>query len=183
MPVNTTHAEYDASLDKWLRARDVLGGEDDVKAGGEKYLPRLDQQNDEEYEAYKARASFVNATGRTADGYLGLLFRRAPFIKLPEAGALGAAMKALANDIDMLGNGLPAYAGNVMREVISIGRAGTLVDWEGSAENRAYAALYLAENILNWRTERINGRNRLTVVVLRENVESGKQKTMSSRWR
>jgi hypothetical protein len=41
MSVNTTHPEYDASLPSWLRARDVLAGEDAVKAGGEKYLPRL----------------------------------------------------------------------------------------------------------------------------------------------
>ena len=34
--------------------------------------------------AYLARASFFNATARTADGYLGLIFRRAPFVKLPE---------------------------------------------------------------------------------------------------
>ena len=39
-------------------ARDVLAGEDAVKATGEKYLPRLDSQSDGEYGAYKARASF-----------------------------------------------------------------------------------------------------------------------------
>src|ERR1051326_8247295 len=47
MPVNSTHPDYDATLPDWLRARDVLAGEDAVKAGGEKYLPRLDSQTDE----------------------------------------------------------------------------------------------------------------------------------------
>jgi hypothetical protein len=42
MPVNTTHPDYDAALSDWLRARNVLAGEDAVKSGGEKYLPRLD---------------------------------------------------------------------------------------------------------------------------------------------
>ena len=49
MPVNTTHPDYDFGLPGWLRARDVLAGEDAVKSAGEKYLPRLDSQSDEEF--------------------------------------------------------------------------------------------------------------------------------------
>jgi len=83
MPVNSTHAEYDANANAWLRARDVFAGEDAVKAAGVRYLPRLDSQTDEEYAAYKSRASFFNATGRTTDGFVGLIFRREPTFKLP----------------------------------------------------------------------------------------------------
>jgi hypothetical protein len=61
MPVNSTHFDYDASLVQWSRARNVLAGEDSVKAAGERYLPRLDSQSDEDYGAYKCRASFFNA--------------------------------------------------------------------------------------------------------------------------
>jgi hypothetical protein len=43
----------------------VLAGEDAVKAAGERYLPRLDSQKDEEYAAYKARGSFFGGTART----------------------------------------------------------------------------------------------------------------------
>jgi len=53
MPVNSTHPEYDAALPAWLRARDVIAGEDTVKAAAEKHLPRLDCQDDKEYPAYK----------------------------------------------------------------------------------------------------------------------------------
>jgi hypothetical protein len=83
MPVNSTHFNYDASLVQWSRARDVLAGEDSVKAAGERYLPRLDSQSDEDYGAYKCRASFFNATARTAEGYSGLIFRRPPFVVTP----------------------------------------------------------------------------------------------------
>lgn len=171
MPANSTHPDYDAALPSWLRARDVIAGEDAVKSAGEKYLPRLEAQTDEEYSAYRARASFFNATARTADGYLGLLFRRPPFIKVPEgANGLGKAMRTFVNDADMLGMSLASYARNVAREVIAVGRAGTLIDWEGERENRVYASLYTAENILNWRVERIHGRNVLTLLVLHESV-------------
>ena len=45
MPVNSTHAEYESGAAQWSRARDVLAGEDAVKAAGERYLPRLDSQS------------------------------------------------------------------------------------------------------------------------------------------
>ena len=169
VPVNSTHPDYDANLVPWSRARDVINGEDAVKSAGQTYLPRLDSQTDEEYAAYKERASFFNATSRTAEGYVGLIFRRPPFIKVPEGtSALSRALGELQNDADMLGNPIVSYAKNVVNEVISVGRAGTLVDWEDEVENRVYASLYAAENILNWRVERINGRNITTMVVLYE---------------
>ena len=62
MSQENPHKGNDASLPDWLRARDVLSGEDAVKAGGEKCLPRLDSQTDEEFLAYRKRAAFFNAT-------------------------------------------------------------------------------------------------------------------------
>lgn len=169
MPTDSTHPDYDASAAAWLSARDVFAGEDAVKAAGERYLPKLDSQTSEEYNAYRARASFFNATARTADGFVGLIFRREPTFKLPEnSGGVGRALAAFVDDADMLGTSLSAYAKNVVTEVVAVGRAGTLVDWEDQVEQRAYAVLYTAEQILNWRTERVNGRNVLTLVVLSE---------------
>jgi hypothetical protein len=60
------------------------------------------------------------------------------------------------------------YARDVTAEVIAVGRCGSLVDWEGEYENRAYVSRYPAESILNWRVERLNGRCVLTLVVLYE---------------
>jgi hypothetical protein len=48
-----------------------------------------------------------------------------------------------------------------------------VLSWIGSeAEQRAYSVLYSTEQIINWRTERVNGRNVLSLVVLREVVKS-----------
>ena len=166
MAVNSTHPDYEASALDWSRARDVLAGEDAIKAAGEKYLARLDSQTDSDFDAYCRRASFFNATSRTAEGYVGLIFRRAPFLKLPEGRVHGtgsrahkprgltAALRQFADDADMLGSTLAAYARDVAWEIMGVGRAGTLIDWEGEVENRAYASLYSAEQILNWR---VNG--------------------------
>jgi hypothetical protein len=140
VPANSTHADYDAALPGWIRGRDLLAGEDAVKAAGSKYLPRLDGQTDEDYLAYQARACFSNATRRAADAFVGLVFRKAPFVKIPESqDGIGRAMACFSNDADMLGTSLFGYAKNVVREVISVGRSGTLVDWEGDYEQRAYS--------------------------------------------
>src|SRR5215467_12060198 len=84
MAVNSTHPDYEASALDWARARDVLAGEDAVKAAAGKYLPRMQSQTDNEFGMYCRRASFFNATARTAEGYVGLVFRRPPFVKVPE---------------------------------------------------------------------------------------------------
>jgi len=169
MAVNATHPDYDANLPAWLRARDVMAGEDAVKSAGEKYLPRLESQTDDEYIAYRARAAFFNASARTAEGFVGLVCRRPPFIKVPgRSSAIGKALGEFNNDADMLGTPLGGYGQAIVSEIIAVGRAGSLVDWEGEVEHRVYVSRYAAEDILNWRTERINGRNLLTLVVLRE---------------
>jgi hypothetical protein len=56
----------------------------------------------------------------------------------------------------------------LVTEIINVGRAGTLIDWNEEAEQRAYAVAYSTEDIINWHTERVNGRNVLTLVVLKE---------------
>ena len=171
MPTNSTHPDYDASLPAWLRARDVFAGEDTLKSAGERYLPKLDSQSPDEYHAYKSRTSFFNATARTSDGFVGLIFRRDPTFKLPDVSSgVGRAAAKFLDDADMLGTTLVSYAKNVTSEVIGVGRAGTLIDWEDEVEQRAYAVLYTAEQIINWRTTRINGRNLLSLLVLREDV-------------
>ncbi len=169
MPVNSTHPDFDANEVAWLRARDVFAGEDAVKAAGIRYLPQLDAQTDDEYAAYKSRASFFNATGRTSDAFVGLIFRREPTVKLPErVSGVAGALRVFAEDVDLLGTSLYTYSKSVVNEVLAVGRAGTLVDWEGDGEQRAYVVRYAAEQIRNWRVERVNGRNVVTLVVLKE---------------
>jgi hypothetical protein len=172
MAVNAQHLDYLANLPVWSRARDVMAGEDAIKYRGERYLPKLVDQTDEEYQAYKARACFFNATNRTADGFLGLIFRREPTVKLPERNSgVGGSLRVFSEDVDLMGTSLSTYCRAVVSEVVAVGRCGTLIDWEDAGETRAFVVRYSAENIVNWRTGRVNGRNCLTMVVLTERIE------------
>ena len=92
---------------------------------------------------------------------------------MPESSdGVGRALAGFVNDADMLGTTLAAYAKDVVWEVMGVGRAGSLVDWEDVVEKRAYVSLYSAEQIINWQAGRVNGRNVPTMIVLRETVQS-----------
>jgi hypothetical protein len=64
---------------------------------------------------------------------------------------------------------------DVTHEVITVGRAGTLVEWEDISEKRAHAVMYETEQIINWHSERVNGHNVLTLVVLKEHGPNKQQ--------
>ena len=163
MPVNSPHSEYAANLEKWNRARAVLGGEDDVKNGGKLYLPQLSDQSTDEYEAYKTRATFFNASARTVDSFVGMVYRKDPSIEAP------ASLEEFQKDITLQGQSFYDYGKFVIREVIGMGRSGTLVDWNDE-EARPYVQNYTPEQILNWRTRRVGGRTVLGLVVLKETI-------------
>ena len=170
MAVNEKHPEYSKNLTKWQLMRDALAGE----VAKEKYVPKLSDQEEDEYSAYVGRAEFYNATARTQVALTGLLFAKPPKVELPEA------LKTIGENISLDDDTLEALAKNIANECLSVGRCGVLVDLPSvekadysklEAERlnlRAYATLYKAENIINWKTTKINGSNVTSLVVLAE---------------
>jgi hypothetical protein len=171
----------------------VIAGDEAIKAGGTRYLPKLDGQTAQDYSEYVNRGFFYNATARTLAGYLGMIFRKEPVVNCglrpptPRLRRTGNAdcgfseslnterrnrkpawATVFENDCDLLGSALADYARSVVEEVISVGRCGTLVEWADEPEDRPYFVSFKAENILNWRQSRVNGRVELSLVVLRE---------------
>lgn len=170
MAVNAKHPEYLKNLTKWQLMRDALAGE----VAKEKYVPKLSDQEAEEYSAYVGRAEFYNATARTQVALTGLLFAKPPKVELPEA------LKTIGENISLDDDSLEALAKNIADECLSVGRCGVLVDLPSVEKSdyskleaerlnlRAYATLYKAENIINWKTTKINGSNVTSLVVLAE---------------
>lgn len=149
MPIDTIHPEVSCRLEEWQKIRDFVAGAKAVKAKEELYLPKLKKMKPAEYRNFLRRASFLGATGRTAEGLLGLIFRKPPTMELTDNGDI------IKQDADMTGKGLVAYARAVTAELATVGRAGTLIDWSVD-ENRPYMVLYKAEQVINWRVSRLN---------------------------
>lgn len=148
MPVTSTHPLYDANVVFWQRCRDAYEGEDAIKERGKAYLPRLGGQDDYEYGGYRTRAMFYEATGRTVDGFVGAIARKDPEITLP------AKLEPLMEDATTDGLSLPELIKRVCAEAMLIGRGAILVDFHDE-QQRPYLALYTAENVINWRKDRV----------------------------
>jgi len=167
MPVNSTHAQYDENASLWKRCRDVIEGEDAVKTEGTLYLPKPSGLNGEEYQNYKLRALFFNATRRTLGGYLGMIFRKDPEVAVP------GVIEPYLNDVTLSATTFPDFCRYVTSEILSVGRAGVLVDVQDervASGRRPYFVPYAAEQIINWRTDTRDGKEILTLVVLSETM-------------
>lgn len=165
MTVASTHLLHDKNMPIWKKCRDCVSGEEDVKAGGQLYLPKLEEQADGDYKAYVQRAMFFGAAGRTVEGLSGMVTRKKPVVEVPEQ------MTELLTKIGIGGETLEQIINMVLKEVISLGRVGLMVDAPTEADAQPYIASYYAENIINWRTEKIDGRMMLTLLVLEEYAE------------
>lgn len=178
MSVKFTHPEYDKYLPKWKRCRDVAEGQDAIHGAGELYLPKLTDQTDADYKAYKCRATFYNATWRTISGLVGMLFRKPPTVEVPAVAE--ETLVAVTAD----GKSLQILANEVAEECLIVGRVGVMVDYpvvndyssltlaDAQVLNlRPTLALYKTEDIINWKISVVNNRRILTMVVLVEQVE------------
>lgn len=180
MPVNSLHPEYEAHASDWALMRDVIQGQKAIQKGGVKYLPKLSDQSDVEYEGYKKRATFFNATGRVVDALTGMVFRKDA--KLEKSDSLDEIL----NDVTLTGTPFEQFAEHVVEQVMGPNRVGVLVDFPNAqaaagdrvltrdvAERegiRVYASIYRAEDIINWRTVTVGGKTVVSLVVLRECV-------------
>jgi len=182
--VRTTHPDYNAMQSKWSKARDTICGEDAIKQAGEIYLPKLTDQQTVDYIAYKQRGSFYNATARTVQGLLGMVFRKPPVVTLPAGLSSGDA--PIIDDIDMCGCPLDMFASEIVEEALSVGRIGILVDHTTKPEQlpgpltvaiaqqlnlRPFLKIYTAENVINWKFARVGNTTQLVMVVLHECIQ------------
>ncbi|MEZ5781167.1 MAG: DUF4055 domain-containing protein [Rhizobiaceae bacterium] len=181
MPVDTLHPEYEAHVADWSLMRDVVKGQKAIQKAGTKYLPKLTDQSPEEYEDYKKRATFFNATGRVVDALTGMVFRKDAKLVVPES------LNPVIADVTLNAVPFEQFAETLVEEVMEVNRAGVLVDFPDAAAVagdqvvtkpvaeqlglRVYASIYKAEDIINWRVERVGGKSVLSMVVLQEVAE------------
>jgi hypothetical protein len=172
LPVDTPCAEYTEALPDWKLVRDCFKGRRAIKAAGTEYLPTLGRDmpgslgQPKTYQLYSVRACFYNAVRRTVQGLVGLIFQDPPVLK----DAPPILEQALA-DVTMRGQTLEVFAQELTREVLTVGRVGVLVSWAADGGVRPYAATYIAEDVLAWRTAWTAQGQILTRVVLREYEE------------
>lgn len=168
--VNITdfHVDYAVRQVHWAKIRDALEGEDKVKDQGEQYLPKPSGMDQGQYNAYKTRASFYAVGDRTLRGLTGMVFRHEPVVKVP------TRMEPMLDNLTVDRYSLNVLADEIVREVLSVGRYGLLLDFarESTSQALPYIATYYAEDIINWEQEYYEDRKVVTRVVLKDDIDN-----------
>ncbi len=175
MAVSDKHPEYETSYDVWRFTRDAASGEHAIKAHPKLYLPEFIPVDEKRYRQYLKRAFYMNVTGRTLDSLVGMIFRKPAMVELPEA------ITPFIENIDGAGQSLEQLSKEATTNLMLAGRHIFLVDYpqvEGSIDAETEARLglqpvikpYMAESLINWKTQTFNGQEKLTLAVLVESV-------------
>lgn len=179
--VSVPRYEYAEYLSVWDQVDDCIKGQKWVKDKETDYLPQPNADdksnaNKLRYQQYLFRALYMNATGRTLDAMVGMVFVKPPKIELP------TDLEYLLTDADGNGLNLVQHAHGTVEEVSGKGRYGILVDFpsvdgtitavDRNNGARPYMVGYTAQNIINWRVRKVGAVNKLCMVVLREQQET-----------
>ncbi|MGB2065696.1 MAG: DUF4055 domain-containing protein [Marinomonas gallaica] len=180
MGIDTVHPEYKTALPIVKMTRDAAKGDAAIKAGGTTYLPAEFAETDKaRYAAYKNRSFFLGATKQAQKSTIGMIFRSAPDI----GEELPTYLAGIAENIDGGGQSIEQIAKYSIREMEETGRVCFLADYppldpaltrseEGQFGARPMLVTYAFESVINWKTTIINGSEKLSLVVLCEEVES-----------
>lgn len=179
MAVDTVLAALSEATKDYAVIRDCIAGQRQVKKKKTLHLFDPDEtepdaaEREARYKNYLGRAVFYGATGRTLRGLVGLVFDKDPAFELPDL------LLPLHADATGSGTSLDQQAQAALSDVVSIGRAGLLVDYPrtNTATTRRQALdgnvrptiiRYPAEAIINWRTRTVGALVLLSLVVIRE---------------
>lgn len=179
--VDTRHRLYDRNRETYLMVEACVEGEKAVKDRGLLYLPapnphEMESPSDQvkkaakrRYQSYLTRARFLNATGRTLNGMLGVVFGEPVNIEL------SGALNVLADDADGRGQPLTQVLRDIVAEVLKSGRGYLLADYTGSGEatgrnkGQPRLRLFYGTQIINWRETK--GKTTLVVLKYTEDIE------------
>lgn len=157
--------------------RDVMAGTEHMRSRKTEYLPKSTAESPRSYAARLSRALLFNALKRTVNGLVGMIFRRDPQLKDADA-----EMEEHWKDIDNAGTHGAVFCKEFVKDAMSAGHAGILVDYpkvesgltieqKATRKIRPFWVRYAAEDIMSCRVSVEDGRMVLTQVVLRENIE------------
>jgi hypothetical protein len=190
--------EVSTAIKAWTPIRDVVNGENAVKARSPSYLPYLvpsdkSPDNVQRNLDYATRAVFYGVTKRTLKGMVGQVTGKPAVLTVPEL------LMMLQDDVDGGAVSIEQQSKQALSDTLSVGRLGLLTDYPnvepGTAATRQdlldgrirpSIQYYFAEQIINWRVEMVKGLRKLTLVVLAEKYtksDDGFKKEEGDQWR
>lgn len=171
MPVSDANKDYQKALEKWNLTRRAANGVSFKES--REYIPRRTHEDEHQWQIRREKAIYTNYTGRTREGLKGAIFRLEPRIEVPDE------MEFIKYNADGSGQSLTQVAKFAADEVILTGRFGMLADYPSvedgmtaeqirNLELQPHIATYTAESIINWHVHVIGGKQKLAMLVLKE---------------
>lgn len=177
MPVNVPNSEYTLHLPTWLMVKDAIAGFNSpaIQKRLREYVPKVESHDDSQYQNYCSRAVWFAATSRTLDAWVGMICRKSPTSEIPDS------IEVLGEDVDLHRTPLITYVAEVIRQLCSLGRAGTLIDWSADG-NRPYLTFYETLAIINWKYDvnPLTGKVKLQYIVLKEEYSTDESDEFTS---
>lgn len=173
--VRTLSPEAEALASNWRLISSLLGGTSAMRAAKNAFLPQWPNEPPENYAARLDTATLFPAFSRTVE-----VLGSKPFSKPLTFGEdVPPKLQEWCEDVDLQGRNLHAFADAVTADALARGIAGILVDFptvtgvrtkadEEKIGARPYFVQISYENVLGWKSERINGVETLTQLRLLE---------------
>lgn len=164
--------------DVWAMIDALMAGTKAMREAGEAYLPRWPNEEPRDHAARLAVATLYPAYSRTIE-----ILAAKPFSKqIALSNSTPSRIQEYAQNIDLEGRNLHAFAADTMTDTIAHGLSGVLVEYpkaegarsladERAAGARPYFVRYRHDQILGWRTEKVQGVVKLSQLRLMEAVE------------
>lgn len=159
---------------RWRLIEQLTLGTLGMQAAGRTYLPQEPKEEDDSYAARLARSICPPYYLRLEQMLAGMLTRKP--IRLDNVPDV---VREHLFDVDLSGSDLNVYLQDLARKCIRYGHVGVLVDFPRGDEgddtpvtdlSRPYWVAYTPRDILGWRTDVINGAQKLTQLRLHEQV-------------
>ena len=177
LKVNEQAPEVAAAAAQWPVIDALLAGTPAMRAAGEQLMPKWPAETRESHQTRVDTATLFPAFKRTVN-----VMASKPFSKSPTIGDdVPEDVRALLDDVDLEGRNLQAFAAPMMREVMSYGYCGVLVEFPRSAAKtqaeeqaagaRPYWVWIKHDQLLGWRMESQNGKRQLVMLRVAETAE------------
>jgi hypothetical protein len=175
--VNKRSAVMAAMIEASEKGRALMGGTEAMRKAGQKYLPKFGAEDDHDYKARLASSWLFNGMRKTVKDMTGRVFTK------PIEIAQGPnRLKEFANDINMQGQDLSAFASDIFRDAFVPGISYIMVDAprrEGETTReqastlglRPYMAHLRVEDILGFKTETYGNVLALSMLRIMESVK------------
>jgi hypothetical protein len=150
----------------WLLIEQLLKGTRGIRQGHRKFLPQFPREADDSYDVRLSKAVLSPFYKRLELLLAGMLTRKP--VRLTD---VSDQVTEQLFDVDLQGNDLQTWLFNTARIALRYGHVGVLVDAPRAGESgRPYWITISPRELLGWRTEIADGKQRLTMLRIAETV-------------